>query len=116
MLTELSPGVYQANPGVPATGWRSFFVEMVYDYSTSSIGLGDYDYHFTTEVRVLPEIRPFEADFNRDRATNTLDFLILAEYWLSDTPYYDIIPRRTGDGLLDLNDFTAFSLHWLENL
>lgn len=112
-LTEQSPGIYRANPGVPATGWRSFFVELVYDYSISSIGIGDYDYHFTTEVRVLPEMRPFEADFNRDRTTDTLDLLILAEDWLSDTPYYDILPRRSGDGILNLDDFSAFGLHWL---
>lgn len=87
---------------------------MVYDFSGSLWGLlDDYDYHFTTEMRVLPETCPFEADFNRDRLTDTQDVIILAENWLSDTPYYDILPRRTGDGILNLDDFVAFGLHWL---
>lgn len=113
-LMSQSPGPYIANPGVPAAGWRAFFVEMVYDYSTSSPGIGDYDYHFTTEIRVLPEARPFEADFTRDRLTNTDDLMVLVQYWLADSPYYDILPRRTGDGTINLADFTAFGLHWLE--
>ncbi|MCI0498583.1 MAG: PhoPQ-activated pathogenicity-related family protein [Planctomycetales bacterium] len=115
-LTETSPGskLYIAGPGVPMTGWRSFFVELVYDFSGSFGGqLDTFDYHFTTEMRVLPEVRPFEADFDRNRTTDAADLLILAEYWLADVPYYDIIPRRTGDGILNLADFTAFGLHWL---
>ncbi len=114
ILAEQSPGVYIANPGVPATGWRSYFVELVYDFSGSLQGeLDDFDYHFTTEMRVLPEMRPFEADLSRDRLTNLQDILILAENWLDTTAYYDIMPRRTGDGIINLNDMSAFSLHWL---
>ncbi|MBE0536225.1 MAG: hypothetical protein IH624_11205 [Phycisphaerae bacterium] len=112
--TFFTTKLYIADPGVPMTGWRSFFVEIMYDYSGSFGGqLDAYDYHFTTEMRVLPEVRPFEVDFTRDRVTDAADLLILAEYWLADVPYYDIIPRRTGDGILNLADFTAFGLHWL---
>ncbi len=46
VLTEQSPGVYVADPRIPPTGWRSYFVELVYDYQTSSFGISDYDYHF----------------------------------------------------------------------
>ena len=113
-LTQPSPGVYLADPGVPLTGWRSYFVELVYDYETDSIGIGDYDYHFTTEMRVLPEVRPFEADFTRDRLTDLADVSVLAAYWLGATPYYDIMPRRTGDGVINLSEMSVFSLHWLE--
>ena len=113
-LTEQSPGVYLADPGVPATGWRSYFVELVYDYTTTSIGIGDYDYHFTTEMRVLPEIRPFEADWTRDGLTDLADVQTLGAYWLSDTPYYDVMPRRAGDGIINLAEMSIFSLHWLE--
>ena len=113
VLTEQSPGVYVADPGIPPTGWRSYFVELVYDYQTSSIGISDYDYHFTTEMRVLPEVRPFEADLSRDRITDVMDLAILAENWLSITPYYDIMPRRTGDGIINLAEVGVFSLHWL---
>lgn len=113
-LTEQSPGVYIANPGVPMTGWRSYFVELVYDFSGSFLGQMDgYDYHFTTEMRVLPEMRPFEADWTRDTLTDLADVSALAAYWLSDTPYYDIMPRRTGDGIIDLREVSVFGLHWL---
>lgn len=113
-LAESAPGLYLAHPGLPETGWRSFFVELVFEFSGSHLGsLDDYDYHFTTEMRVLPEIRPFEADFSRDRAVDILDMLIFAHYWLTDTPYYDIIPRRSGDNILNLEDFIVLGQHWL---
>jgi len=115
-LTETAPGVYHADPGVPLTGWRSYFVELVFDFSGSLMGkLDGYDYHFTTEMRVLPEVRPFETDFTRDRATDIADIFVLAENWLAAAPYYDIIPRRTGDGIINLDEMSAFSLHWLES-
>ena len=114
-LIEQSPGVYVANPGVPLTGWRSYFVEVVYDFSGSSGGnLDDFDYHFTTEMRVLPEMRPYEADWTRDRVTDLADVSVLGAYWLSQTPYYDVMPRRTGDGIINLQEMSVFSLHWLE--
>jgi PhoPQ-activated pathogenicity-related protein len=113
-MTEQSPGMYIADPGVPATGWRSYFVELVYDFTGSYLGQMDaFDYHFTTEMRVLPEMRPYEADWTRDRLTGLADVSVLASYWLSDTPYYDIMPRRTGDGVVNLQEAGAFSLHWL---
>ncbi len=114
ILTEQSPGVYVADPGIPPTGWRSYFVELVYDYQTPSSGISNYDYHLTTELRVLPEVRPFEADLSRDRITDALDLVILAENWLRAAPYYDIMPRRTGDGIINLAEASVFSLHWLE--
>ncbi len=115
-LTEQSPGVYVADPGVPMTGWRSYFVELVYDFSGSFLGqLDDYDYRFTTEMRVLPEVRPFETDLTRDRQTDIQDVAVLAENWLAETPYYDIMPRRTGDGIINLQEMGLFSLHWLES-
>ena len=114
-LIEQSPGVYVADPGVPLTGWRSYFVEVVYDFSGSSGGnLDDFDYHFTTEMRVLPEMRPYEADWTRDRVTDLADVSVLGAYWLSQTPYYDVMPRRTGDGIINLQEMSVFSLHWLE--
>lgn len=115
-LTEQSPGVYIADPGVPATGWRSYFVELVYDFSGALVDeLNALDYHFTTEMRVLPEMRPFEADWTRDRLTNLADIGVLGSYWLTEAPYYDIMPRRTGDGIINLAEMSVFSLHWLDN-
>jgi PhoPQ-activated pathogenicity-related protein len=114
VLTAQSPGVYAANPGLPPAGWRSYFVEMVYDYQTSSVGIGDYDYHFTTEMRVVPEIRPFEADWSRDRTTDLQDLAILAENWLGPMAYYDMMPRRTGDNIINLAELGLFASHWLD--
>lgn len=113
-MIELSPNVYLADPGMPPSGWRSYFVEAIYDYTTDSTGISDFDYHFTTEMRVLPEMRPFEADWSRDRLTDVYDLAILAENWLNPTPYYDMMPRRTGDGIINLAEMSIFSLHWLE--
>lgn len=116
VLTQQSPGVYIANPGKPSVGWRSYFVEVVYDFSGPFPGLLDeYDYHFTTEMRVLPEIRPFEADFDRDTQTDLWDVDILAYYWLSDNPYRDVFPRRSGDGIINLQDFGIMGIHWLQS-
>ncbi len=114
-LSEDSPGVYIADPGVPLVGWRSYFIELVYDYVTPSTGISDKDYHLTTEMRVVPEVRPFEADLTRDRLTDADDLGVLADRWLTDTPYYDIMPRRTGDGIINLSEMSVFSLHWLES-
>jgi PhoPQ-activated pathogenicity-related protein len=109
-LVEETPGVYIADPGVPLVGWRSYFVELVYP----STGVSGLDYHFTTEMRVLPEMRPYEADWTRDTLTDLADVGMLGAYWMSDTPYYDIMPRRTGDGIINLAEMSVFSLHWLE--
>jgi len=117
-LSETFPGsaVYLADPGTPAVGWRSYFVEAVYDFTGSLAGqLDGYDYHFTTEIRVLPEVRPFEADWTQDQQTDINDIVMLAAYWLSDTPYYDLMPRRTGDGIIDLAELSTFALHWLSD-
>ena len=115
-LYESSPdsGVYMADPGMPAAGWRSYFVEVVYDFAGSFAGgLDNLDYHFTTEMRVLPDMRPYEADWTHDRQTDFRDFAMLGAYWLSDTPYYDVTPRRNGDGIIDLAELSTLSLHWL---
>lgn len=116
-LTDQDGGVYVGQVTEPASGWKAFFVELVYDnpfsqeYSTTD----EFDYHFTTEMRVLPEICPFEADFNRDRITNLLDLDVLTNFWLSENAYRDVSPRRSGDGIVNLHDFSILSLHWLED-
>jgi hypothetical protein len=66
-------------------------------------------------MRVLPEILPFEADFNRDRITDILDVGILSEVWLTDNAYRDIAPRRGGDGTINLYDLGILAMHWMEN-
>ena len=64
-------------------------------------------------MRVLPKVRPFEADFNRDRETDLADLVILVNNWLADNPYRDVIPRRNGNGIINFNDNSVFALHWL---
>jgi PhoPQ-activated pathogenicity-related protein len=109
MLTSSGGGVYIADVPEPANGWTAFFVELVY---TSS--MPGYNYHFTSEMVVVPEILPYEADFNRDTIADTKDLLILAEVWLTENDYRDIAPRRGGgDGIINFNDFANFSLHWM---
>ena len=109
-LTDQGGGLYIAQVPEPETGWIAFFVEMVFESPFQ--GAGQFDYRFTTEIRILPEILPFEADFDRNSYTDTLDLAILAQTWLTENAYRDIAPRRTGDNIVNLNDFAIFGIHW----
>jgi PhoPQ-activated pathogenicity-related protein len=107
-LTDSGGGVYAVNVPEPSTGWTAFFVELVYQ---GSLG---FDYHFTTEMAVVPEILPYEADFNRDTIADTGDLLILADAWLTEDDYRDIAPRiGIGDRIIDFKDFANFGVHWM---
>ena len=61
---------------------------------------------------VLPQERPFEADFNRDRATDLRDLMVLCENWLTNNSYRDIWPRRHGDATVNFSDFALLGMHW----
>jgi hypothetical protein len=100
----------------PASGWVAFFVELIYTNSFAQKNGVAYDYHFTTEMVVVPEMLPFEADLNRDRTTDLSDLFILGESWLSRDTYRDMAPRRGGDDIVNFLDFTVFSQHWLEGV
>lgn len=107
-LSDTGGGIYRAQLTAPPTGWKAFFIELVYAGSP-------YDYHFTTEMMVLPEMLPFEADFNRDTFANAQDLQFLADSWLIRNDYRDISPRRgIGDGVINFNDFVNFSGHWMK--
>jgi PhoPQ-activated pathogenicity-related protein len=60
-LSDQGGGVYLARVPLPAAGWTAFFAELVYgnSFSAKYSPNGDYDYHFTTEVHVLPTTLPF---------------------------------------------------------
>jgi PhoPQ-activated pathogenicity-related protein len=108
-LVDSGGGVYTADIPEPGSGWTAFFVELVYQGS-----LTGFDYHFTTEMVVVPEILPYEADFSRDTNTNIYDLIILADAWLTEDDYRDIAPRRGGgDGIIDFKDFANFGVHWI---
>jgi len=116
-LSEKSPGVYIGEVNEPNFGWTAFFLELTYDNQFDQDYAevpGQYFYHFTSEIHVLPEVRPFEADFNRDRETGLVDLMVLGNNWLTDNPYRDIVPRRYGDGIINFNDYSVFALHWLQ--
>jgi hypothetical protein len=109
-LFDQGGGIYIADAPEPNEGWTAFFVELVYESTFQNPG--EYDYRFTTEMRVLPESRPFEGDFDRDRLTDANDLVILSDLWLMDNDYRDISPRRTGDDMIDFSDFAILGLHW----
>ena len=111
-LPDEGGGIYIGQVAEPESGWTAFFVELIYESPFQ--GADSYDYHFTTQMHVLPEILPFEADFNRDRLTDILDLAILTEFWLSDNTYRDIAPRRGGDGMVNSYDFGVLGQHWME--
>jgi PhoPQ-activated pathogenicity-related protein len=113
LLAHQGGGVYIGQVPVPTQGWTAYFAELT--FPGRSLGGTVYDYVFTTEMMVLPEVRPFETDFSRDRTTDLLDLVIFSEYWLTGNPYRDLFPRRGGDGLVNLNDLTLFGQHWLES-
>ena len=60
-LSNQGGGVYIARVPQPATGWTAFFAELVYGnpFAAQYSAYGDYDYHFTTEMHVVPETLPF---------------------------------------------------------
>jgi hypothetical protein len=111
-LYDQGGGIFVGQVPPPQEGWTAFFVEVVFPGRT--LGTSVYDYHFSTEMRVIPELCPFETDFTRDRKTDLSDLTMFSDVWLHDSPYYDLIPRRTGDSIINLNDFAVFSQHWLE--
>jgi PhoPQ-activated pathogenicity-related protein len=107
-LTSSGGGIYNAAVTPPASGWKAFFIEFIFAGSL-------YDYHFSTEMVVLPEMLPYEADYNRDTVTDARDLKILADIWLTANDYYEISPRRgVGDGIINFKDFSNFCIHWLD--
>jgi PhoPQ-activated pathogenicity-related protein len=115
-LASQGSGVYIGQVAVPVNGWTAFFVELVFSNTfPSQYGTG-YDYHFTTEMMVVPDMLPFEGDFNRDTATDFKDISILSQLWLSNDVYRDIAPRRGGDGIVNFYDFAVMAQHWLEGV
>ena len=63
-----------------------------------------------------PDQAGLEADINKDRYVNMLDFSVLAEWWAGSTcnimPYCDGADVAT-DGVVDLSDATLFAAQWL---
>jgi PhoPQ-activated pathogenicity-related protein len=53
-LKDEGGNVYLAKVEKPQQGWTAFFAELTYENGTSA------PYKFTTQVRVLPEVKPFK--------------------------------------------------------
>jgi PhoPQ-activated pathogenicity-related protein len=111
-LNDLGGGIYVGQVNEPNSGWTAFYVEVVYESPFQ--GADAFDYVFTTEMRVIPELLPYEADFDRDRITDANDLEIFSQVWLSENVYRDIWPRMGGDGIIKFEDFGVFAMHWLE--
>ncbi len=60
-LSNLGGGVYVGQVPEPSAGWVAFFVELIYSnpFSQEYSSSGQYDYHFTTQMQVLPKAMPF---------------------------------------------------------
>jgi PhoPQ-activated pathogenicity-related protein len=112
VLIDTGGGFYLGTVSEPSNGWTAFFVELI--YQSPFQGADEYDYYFTTEMVVLPEMLPFEADFSRDRNTDMLDLAIFTDAWLTENVYRDIVPRHGGDGIVNLPDLAILASHWLE--
>ncbi len=110
VLDDQGEGVYVGQVPMPASGWTACFVELIFD--GPRIGTEVFDYTFTTEIVVVPQDRPFETDFNRDRITGPADLTVFCGNWLTENAYRDIWPRRGGDGLVNLMDFALLGAHW----
>jgi len=63
---------------------------------------------------MLPEARPYEGDFSRDRVTDVGDLAILSDAWLTDNGFMDLAPRRTGDGIVNFQELALLARGWLE--
>ncbi len=55
-LKDEGGGVYTAKVAKPEQGWTAFFAELTYENGTSA------PYKFTTQVRVIPEVKPFKYE------------------------------------------------------
>lgn len=111
-LADQGGGSYAGQVNQPESGWTAFFVELIYESPFQ--GPNEFDFHFTTEMRVLPELLPYEADFDRDGITDAFDLAILSEVWLTENIYRDIAPRMGGDGIVNFKDFVVFAMHWMQ--
>jgi PhoPQ-activated pathogenicity-related protein len=109
-LPAQGDGVYVGHVPIPVAGWTAHFIELVFD--GRELGGIAFDYTFSTEVVVLPQERPFEADFNRDHATDLRDLMVLCQNWLTNNSYRDIWPRRQGDAAVNFMDFALLGMHW----
>ena len=62
--------------------------------------------------RVTGEPKTIISDFTGDGHVNVADLVILASYWLSDEPSFDIAPPPNGDGIVNFLDFAEISKEW----
>jgi PhoPQ-activated pathogenicity-related protein len=53
-LKDEGGGVYLARVGKPEKGWTAFFAELTFENGTA------LPYKFTTQVRVVPDVKPFK--------------------------------------------------------
>jgi len=84
-------------PSLSADGQSLFFC------STRPGGFGSFD---IWQVSILPVV-----DFNADGLVDSVDVLMMLDYWLTDEPLYDIAPLPFGDGIVDGKDLVLLAEH-----
>jgi PhoPQ-activated pathogenicity-related protein len=55
-LKDEGGGLYLARVDKPEKGWTAFFAEVTYGNGTGA------PFKFTTQVRVIPEVKPFKYE------------------------------------------------------
>jgi uncharacterized protein (TIGR03437 family) len=68
VVSESSPGVYEARLTPPPQGWSAYLLEVTY----STGGLFSVPMKFTTPVRIVPDVLPFAAPLITVSAANYL--------------------------------------------
>ena len=62
LLTKDTSGDYVGSVSIPKSGWKAFFIQMVFDTPSPIPGLDLPQFYLTTQVRVVPDAYPqFES-------------------------------------------------------
>lgn len=57
-----------------------------------------------------------QPDFNGDGIIDSMDIIMMVDYWGTDEPLYDIAPAPCGDGIVDVQDLVLLSEYLFENV
>jgi PhoPQ-activated pathogenicity-related protein len=104
VLQASEPDLYIAQVARPQSGWKAFFVELVFDGTYAS------PIRLTTPVHVVPSCLPYayKLGLDEDWDIDVADIAILASQWLTAGPIADIAPI-CGDGWVDLQDYALLA-------
>jgi hypothetical protein len=89
------PGYDNGMPHLSADGSTLYFL------SNRPGGSGGWD---LWQVPITPTV-----DFNADRIVDSIDVCMMADYWGTREPLYDIAPPPFGDEMVDVHDLIALA-------